>query len=154
MQELSSLFEGTFAISVPKEEPQEPEVSLQDLVAEELTSSAVADDVEAEIITETPEEPTISVEAIETATTELMDLFEVVAGIDLSTGEKIEPPVVEEPIPLPASYSSALNGSQNLRDVLSIPKFTPSETEKQNAASAMLLKDWACLLYTSPSPRD
>ena len=143
MQELSSLFEGTFAISVPKEEPQEPEVSLQDLVAEELTSSAVADDVEAEIITETPEEPTISVEAIETATSELMDLFEVVAGIDLSTGEKIEPPVVEEPIPLPASYSSALNGSQNLRDVLSIPKFTPSETEKQNAASAMLLKDWA-----------
>ena len=38
MQELSSLFEGTFAVSVPKEEPQEPEVSLPDLVAEELNS--------------------------------------------------------------------------------------------------------------------
>ena len=125
MQELSSLFEGTFAVSVPKEEPQEPEVSLPDLVAEELNSG----EVQEEVIEEMPEEQTISVEAIETATSELMDLFEVVAGIDLSTGEKIEPPVVEEPIPLPASYSSALNGSLNHSDVLSIPKFTPTEAE-------------------------
>jgi len=139
MQELSSLFEGTFAVSVPKEEPQEPEVSLPDLVAEELNSG----EVQEEVIEEMPEEQTISVEAIETATSELMDLFEVVAGIDLSTGEKIEPPVVEEPIPLPASYSSALNGSLNHSDVLSIPKFTPTEAEKQNVASTMVLKDWA-----------
>ena len=139
MQELSSLFEGTFAVSVPKEEPQEPEVSLPDLVAEELNSG----EVHEEVIEEMPEEQTISVEAIETATSELMDLFEVVAGIDLSTGEKIEPPVVEEPIPLPASYSSALNGSLNHSDVLSIPKFTPTEAEKQNVASTMVLKDWA-----------
>ena len=139
MQELSSLFEGTFAVSVPKEEPQEPEVSLPDLVAEELNSG----EVHEEVIEEMPEEQTISVEAIETATSELMDLFEVVAGIDLSTGEKIEPPVVEEPIPLPVSYSTALNGSLNHSDVLSIPKFTPTEAEKQNVASTMVLKDWA-----------
>ena len=139
MQELSSLFEGTFAVSVPKEEPQEPEVSLPDLVAEELNSG----EVQEEVIEEMPEEQTISVEAIETATSELMDLFEVVAGIDLSTGEKIEPPVVEEPIPLPVSYSTALNGSLNHSDVLSIPKFTPTEAEKQNVASTMVLKDWA-----------
>ena len=139
MQELSSLFEGTFAVSVPKEEPQEPEVSLPDLVAEELNSG----EVQEEVIEEMPEEHTISVEAIETATSELMDLFEVVAGIDLSTGEKIEPPVVEEPIPLPVSYSTALNGSLNHSDVLSIPKFTPTEAEKQNVASTMVLKDWA-----------
>ena len=139
MQELSSLFEGTFAVSVPKEEPQEPEVSLPDLVAEELNSG----EVHEEVIEEMPEEQTISVEAIETATSELMDLFEVVAGIDLSTGEKIEPPVVEEPIPLPVSYSTALNGSLNHSVVLSIPKFTPTEAEKQNVASTMVLKDWA-----------
>ena len=139
MQELSSLFEGTFAVSVPKEEPQEKEVSLPDLVAEELNSG----EVHEEVIEEMPEEQTISVEAIETATSELMDLFEVVAGIDLSTGEKIEPPVVEEPIPLPVSYSTALNGSLNHSDVLSIPKFTPTEAEKQNVASTMVLKDWA-----------
>jgi len=139
MQELSSLFEGTFAVSVPKEEPEEPEVSLPELVAEELNSG----EVQEEVIEEMPEESAISVEAIETATTELMDLFEVVAGIDLSTGEKIEPPVIEEPIPLPISYSSALNGSQNHSDVLSIPKFIPTEAEKQNAASTMILKDWA-----------
>ena len=139
MQELSSLFEGTFAVSVHKEEPQEPEVSLPDLVAEELNSG----EVHEEVIEEMPEEQTISVEAIETATSELMDLFEVVAGIDLSTGEKIEPPVVEEPIPLPVSYSTALNGSLNHSDVLSIPKFTPTEAEKQNVASTMVLKDWA-----------
>ena len=139
MQELSSLFEGTFAVSVPKEEPQEPEVSLPDLVAEELNSG----EVQEEVIEEMPEEQTISVEAIDNATNELMDLFEVVAGIDLSTGEKIEPPVVEEPIPLPVSYSTALNGSLNHSDVLSIPKFTPTEAEKQNVASTMVLKDWA-----------
>ena len=139
MQELSSLFEGTFAVSVPKEEPQEPEVSLPDLVAEELANAAGADDGVVEVIEETPEEPTISVEAIETATTELMDLFEVVAGIDLSTGEKIEPPVIEEPIPLPTSYSSALNGSQNHSDVLTIPKFIPTEQKNK-----MLLLLW-CL---------
>ena len=140
MQELSSLFEGTFAVSIPPEEPEEEVISIPQLVAEELSQG----EEKIEIIEEEPAiEPTISSEAIETATTELMDLFEVVAGIDLSTGEKIEPPVVEEPIPLPVSYSSALNGSQNHSDVLSIPKFVPTETEKQNAAATMVLKDWA-----------
>ena len=142
MQELSTLFEDTFAVSIPEEEPKEPEVSLQELVVEELNAGEAAN-VNAEVIEEPTIEPTISSEAIEAATTELMDLFEVVAGIDLSTGEKIEPPVVEEPIPLPVSYSSALNGSQNHSDVLSIPKFVPTETEKQNAAATMVLKDWA-----------
>ena len=140
MEELSSLFEGTFAVSIPEEEPEEEVISIPQLVAEELNTGEERIEIVEE---ETPIEPTISAEAIDNATNELMDLFEVVAGIDLSTGEKIEAPVIEEPIPLPASYSSALNGSQNLSDVLSIPKFTPTESEKQNAASTMLLKDWA-----------
>ena len=140
MEELSTLFEGTFAVSIPQEESEEEVISIPQLVAEELSRGEET----IEIVEEEPvPEPTISTEAIDNATNELMDLFEVVAGIDLSTGEKIEPPVVEEPIPLPTSYSSALNGSQNLSDVLSIPKFTPTESEKQNAASTMLLKDWA-----------
>ena len=142
MQELSTLFEGTFAVSIPEEEPKEPEVSLQELVVNELNTGELLREPE-KIVEEPTIEPTISTEAIEAATDELMDLFEVVAGIDLSTGEKIEPPVVEEPIPLPLSYSSALNGSQNHSDVLSIPKFVPTETEKQNAAATMVLKDWA-----------
>jgi len=142
MQELSTLFEDTFAVSISEEEPKEPEVSLQELVVEELNAGEAAN-VNVEVIEEPTIEPIISTEAIEAATTELMDLFEVVAGIDLSTGEKIEPPVVEEPIPLPLSYSSALNGSQNHSDVLSIPKFVPTEAEKQNAAATMVLKDWA-----------
>ena len=71
-----------------------------------------------------------------------MDLFEVVAGIDLNTGEKIEPPVVEEPIPLPLSYADALNGSQKIYDESWMPKVVPTKTEKQNAAAHILLKDW------------
>ena len=96
MEELSSLFEGTFAVSIPEEEPEEEVISIPQLVAEELNTGEERIEIVEE---ETPIEPTISAEAIDNATNELMDLFEVVAGIDLSTGEKIEAPVIEEPIP-------------------------------------------------------
>ena len=139
MQELSSLFEGTFAVSIPQEESEEEVISIPQLVAEELSRG----EEKIEIAEEEPApEPTISTEAIDNATNELMDLFEVVAGIDLNTGEKIEPPVVEEPIPLPLSYADALNGSQKIYDESWMPKFVPTETEKQNAAAQILLKDW------------
>ena len=141
MHELSTLFEGTFAVSIPEEEPKEPEVSLQELVVNELNTGELFRNPER-VVEEPAIEPTISTEAIEAATTELMDLFEVVAGIDLSTGEKIEPPVVEEPIPLPLSYADALKGSQKLYDASWMPKFVPTKIEKENAAAQILLKDW------------
>ena len=139
MEELSTLFEGTFAVSIPQEESEEEVISIPQLVAEELSRG----EEKIEIVEEEPvPEPTISTEAIDNATNELMDLFEVVAGIDLNTGEKIEPPVVEEPIPLPLSYADALNGSQKIYDESWMPKVVPTETEKQNAATQILLKDW------------
>ena len=141
MQELSSLFESTFAVDVPTEEPVEEETPLPILVAQELGSTEIVEEVPVEI------EPTIDTEAIETATTELMDLFEIMAGVDLETGEKIEQPVEEKvidiPVPLPTTYSTVLDGSRSDSNVLSLPKFTPTEAEKQNAASTMILKDWA-----------
>ena len=141
MQELSSLFESTFAVDVPTEEPVVEETPLPILVAQELGSTEIVEEVSVEI------EPTIDTEVIETATTELMDLFEIMAGVDLETGEKIEQPVEEEvidiPVPLPTTYSTVLNGSRSDTNVLSLPKFAPTEAEKQNAASAMILKDWA-----------
>ena len=139
MEELSTLFEGTFAVSIPQEESEEEVISIPQLVAEELSRG----EEKIEIVEEEPvPEPTISVEAIDNATNELLDLFEVVAGIDLNTGEKIEPPVVEEPIPLPLSYADALKGSQKIYDESWMPKFVPTETEKQTAAAQILLKDW------------
>ena len=139
MEELSTLFEGTFAVSIPQEESEEEVISIPQLVAEELSRG----EEKIEIVEEEPiPEPTISTEAIDNATNELMDLFEVVAGIDLSTGEKIEPPVVEEPIPLPLSYADALKGSQKIYDESWMPKVVPTKTEKQNAAAHILLKDW------------
>ena len=141
MHELSTLFEGTFAVSIPEEEPKEPEVSLQELVVNELNTGELLRDPEM-VVEESTIKPTISPEAIDNATNELMDLFEVVAGIDLNTGEKIEPPVVEEPIPLPLSYADALKGSQKIYDESWMPKFVPTETEKQTAAAQILLKDW------------
>ena len=139
MEELSTLFEGTFAVSIPQEESEEEVISIPQLVAEELSRG----EEKIEIVEEEPvPEPTISTEAIDNATNELMDLFEVVAGIDLNTGEKIEPPVVEEPIPLPLSYADALNGSQKIYDESWMPKVVPTKTEKQNAAAHILLKDW------------
>ena len=139
MEELSTLFEGTFAVSIPQEESEEEVISIPQLVAEELSRG----EEKIEIVEEEPvPEPTISTEAIDNATNELMDLFEVVAGIDLNTGEKIEPPVVEEPIPLPLSYADALKGSQKLYDASWMPKFVPTNTENQNAAAQILLKDW------------
>ena len=139
MEELSTLFEGTFAVSIPQEESEEEVISIPQLVAEELSRGEET----IEIVEEEPApQPTISTEAIDNATNELMDLFEVVAGIDLSTGEKIEPPVVEEPIPLPLSYADALNGSQKIYDESWMPKVVPTKTEKQNAAAHILLKDW------------
>ena len=143
MQELSSLFESSFQVSVPKEEPEIEVVSMPDLVAHELDSGIEGE----ENVEELTIEPTIDTQAIETATTELMDLFEIMAGVDLETGEKIEQPVEEEvidiPVPLPTTYTTTLNGSRNDADILSIPKFTPTEEEKRTAASTMLLKDWA-----------
>ena len=139
MEELSTLFEGTFAVSIPQEESEEEVISIPQLVAEELSRG----EEKIEIVEEEPvPEPTISTEAIDNATNELMDLFEVVAGIDLNTGEKIEPPVVEEPIPLRFSYADALNGSQKIYDESWMPKVVPTETETQNAATQILLKDW------------
>ena len=75
MTELSTLFENAFNVA-PIEEPEpvvvvEEEEPIVEAVVEELKT-------EEEII-----EPTISAEAIETATSDLMDLFEVIAGIDL-----------------------------------------------------------------------
>ena len=139
MEELSTLFEGTFAVSIPQEESEEEVISIPQLVAEELSRGEENIEIAEE---ESAPEPTISAEAIDTATNELMDLFEVVAGIDLNTGEKIEPPVVEEPIPLPLSYADALKGSQKIYDESWMPKFVPTETEKQTAAAQILLKDW------------
>ena len=61
MQELSSLFEGTFAVSIPEEEPEEEVISLPQLVAEELSQ----DEEKIEIVEEEPIiEPTISAEAV------------------------------------------------------------------------------------------
>ena len=91
-------------------------------------------------------EPTISPEAIENATSELMDLFEIMAGVDLTTGEKIEEPIAEDvidtPLPLPTTYSTILDGSRTHNDVLAIPKLEPTLIEKQNAAADMLMRDW------------
>ena len=75
-----------------------------------------------------------------------MDLFEIMAGVDLTTGEKIEEPVTEEvieiPVPLPTTYSAILDGSRSLNDVVVIPKAQPTLLEKQNAASDILMRDW------------
>ena len=80
-QELSSLFENTFGVSVPKEK-EEDVISLPDLVAIELNSVEIVEE-------ETQIEPTIDREAIDSATSELMSLFEIMAGVDLETGEKL-----------------------------------------------------------------
>ena len=137
-QELSSLFENTFGVSVPKEK-EEDVISLPDLVAVELNSGIIVEE-------ETQIEPTIDREAIDSATSELMSLFEIMAGVDLETGEKIEQPVEEEvidiPIPLPTTYSTILNGSRGDNNVAPLPTFAPTQLEKQSAAANILLKDW------------
>ena len=75
MEELSTLFEGTFAVSIPQEESEEEVISIPQLVAEELSRG----EEKIEIVEEEPvPEPTISTEAIDNATNELMDLFEVI----------------------------------------------------------------------------
>ena len=137
-QELSSLFENTFGVSVPKEK-EEDVISLPDLVAIELNSGEIVEE-------ETQIEPTIDREAIDSATSELMSLFEIMAGVDLETGEKIDQPVEEEvidiPIPLPTTYSTILNGSRGDNNVAALPTFAPTQLEKQSAAANILLKDW------------
>ena len=49
MQELSSLFESTFAVDVPTEEPVEEETPLPILVAQELGSTEIVEEVPVEI---------------------------------------------------------------------------------------------------------
>ena len=135
MTELSTLFENTFDVAVVEEEP-EPVVVEEDpiipAVVEELN-------IEEEII-----EPTISPEAIEAATSDLKDLFEVIAGIDLSTGAKIEPPKLE-----PTRYdimdeiSTVLTGSRIDEAKPFLEKVTINGSERKEIASQILTKDWS-----------
>ena len=132
MTELSTLFENTFNVSPEDEEP-EP------VVEEPIITEVVEElNVEEEII-----EPTISPEAIEAATSDLKDLFEVIAGIDLSTGAKIEAPKLE-----PVRYnimddiSTVLNGSRVEEPKPFVNGTSINELERKEIASKMLTKDW------------
>ena len=132
MTELSTLFENTFNVS-PEEEEPEP------VVEEPIITEVVEElNVEEEII-----EPTISPEAIEAATSDLKDLFEVIAGIDLSTGAKIEAPKLE-----PVRYnimddiSTVLNGSRVEEPKPFVNGASINELERKEIASKMLTKDW------------
>ena len=137
LSELSTLFENSFNISV-----EDPEIPLEPVVAaeEEIVPFIEPDILDVEI------KPTISPEAVESATSELMNLFEIMAGVDLTTGEKIEEPIIEDvidtPLPLPTTYSTILDGSRSLTDVVAIPKSGPTIAENQNAASDILMRDW------------
>ena len=135
MTELSTLFESAFDVSLKEEEEPEPVIEEPTIIPEVV-----------EVLTEeTTPEPTIAPEAIEAATSDLKDLFEVIAGIDLSTGAKIEPPKLE-----PVRYdimddvSTILNGSRPDNTVVSFPKQNgANEFERKEVASKMLTKDWA-----------
>ena len=135
LSELSTLFENAFDISL-----EDPETHLESALEEEMVPFIEPDILSEEI------KPTISPEAVENATSELMDLFEIMAGVDLTTGEKIEEPVTEEvidiPVPLPTTYSTILDGSRSLNDIVALPKVQPTLIEKQNAASDILMRDW------------
>jgi len=135
MTELSTLFENAFDVSLKEEKEPEPVIEEPTIIPEVV-----------EVLTEeTTPEPTIAPEAIEAATSDLKDLFEVIAGIDLSTGAKIEPPKLE-----PVRYdimddvSTILNGSRPDNTVVSFPKQNgANEFERKEIASKMLTKDWA-----------
>ena len=139
MTELSTLFENTFDVAVEEENADEGHV-----VGQVEEDPIVADVVEELNTKEEIIEPTISAEAIETATSDLMDLFEVIAGIDLSTGAKIEPPKLE-----PVRYdimddvSSVLNGSRVETPKPFLNGASISELERKEIASNMLTRDWA-----------
>jgi len=137
LSELSTLFENAFNVTL-----EEPETHLEPIsVSEEEIVPFIEPDILNEEI-----KPTINPEVIESATSELMNLFEIMAGVDLTTGEKIEEPVTVEvidiPVPLPTTYSTILDGSRSLNDVVALPKIQPTLSEKQNAASDMLMRDW------------
>ena len=137
LNDLSTLFENAFNVTL-----EEPETQLEPISA---SVDEMIPFIEPDILSEEIK-PTISPEAVENATSELMDLFEIMAGVDLTTGEKIEEPVTEEvieiPVPLPTTYSAILDGSRSLNDVVVIPKAQPTLLEKQNAASDILMRDW------------
>ena len=111
-------------------------------VEEDYIVPAVVEELntEEEII-----EPTISPEAIESATSDLKDLFEVIAGIDLSTGVKIEPPKLE-----PTRYdimdeiSTVLTGSRvdEAKPFLDNVSINGNGVERKEVASNILTKDW------------
>ena len=134
MTELSTLFENAFSVSIEEKEP-EPIIVEEDPIVAKVVEEL---NTEEEII-----EPTISAEALETATSDLMDLFEVIAGIDLSTGAKIEPPKLE-----PVRYdimddvSSVLNGSRVENPKPFLNGASINELERKEIASKMLTKDW------------
>ena len=137
LNDLSTLFENAFNVTL-----EEPETQLEPISAsvDEMVPFIEPDILDEEI------KPTISPEAVENATSELMNLFEIMAGVDLTTGEKIEEPVTEEvieiPVPLPTTYAAILDGSRSLNDVVVIPKAQPTLLEKQNAAADILMRDW------------
>ena len=137
LNDLSTLFENAFNVTL-----EEPETHLEPISASE---DEIVPFIEPDILNEEIK-PTINPEAIESATSELMNLFEIMAGVDLTTGEKIEEPVTEEvieiPVPLPTTYSAILDGSRSLNDVVVIPKAQPTLLEKQNAAADILMRDW------------
>ena len=140
MTELSTLFENTFDVAVEEENIDEGHVVGQ--VEEDYIVPAVVEklNTEEEII-----EPTISPEAIESATSDLKDLFEVIAGIDLSTGVKIEPPKLE-----PTRYdimdeiSTVLTGSRvdEAKPFLDNVSINGNGVERKEVASNILTKDW------------
>jgi hypothetical protein len=140
MTELSTLFENTFDVAVEEENIDEGHVVGQ--VEEDYIVPAVVEELntEEEII-----EPTISPEAIESATSDLKDLFEVIAGIDLSTGVKIEPPKLE-----PTRYdimdeiSTVLTGSRvdEAKPFLDNVSINGNGVERKEVASNILTKDW------------
>ena len=138
LNDLSTLFENAFNVTLREEE--------EDHIVGQIEESPIIPSVVEELNVEEVIEPTINPEAIENATSELLNLFEIMAGVDLVTGEKIEEPITEEvidiPVPLPTTYSTILNGSRNLNDVVALPKIEPTLLEKQNAASDILMRDW------------
>ena len=142
MTELSTLFENTFDVAVEEEEENIDEGHVVGQVEEDYIVPAVVEELntEEEII-----EPTISPEAIESATSDLKDLFEVIAGIDLSTGVKIEPPKLE-----PTRYdimdeiSTVLTGSRvdEAKPFLDNVSINGNGVERKEVASNILTKDW------------
>ena len=93
LNDLSTLFENAFNVTL-----EEPETQLEPISA---SVDEMIPFIEPDILSEEIK-PTISPEAVENATSELMDLFEIMAGVDLTTGEKIEEPVTEEVIEIPS----------------------------------------------------